>query len=342
MFHQFYHNSSALNAQGLVQAHANRFVVQNPPALPLSTTEMDVIYTLPFERAQHPYYEAQGKVKALETIRFSVPTHRGCYGECNFCSIAVHEGRTVQWRSQASIINEVTAITHIPGFKGIIQDLSAPTANMYGFECAVKIKKGACKDKRCLHPQICPALKIDHHPQTTLLKALRAIPGIRKVFISSGLRHDMILADAKSGKPYLETLLAHHVSGQLKLAPEHSTPRVLTLMGKNSAADLLAFKTQFDALNQTLQKKQYLTYYFIAAHPGCSELEMRQLKQFISQHLHITPEQVQIFTPTPSTYASLMYVTEKDPFTGEKIFVEKNPAAKQRQKAIISPPKRLK
>jgi uncharacterized radical SAM protein YgiQ len=336
MFHTFYRNNAPLSAKGLAQLHGDRYLVQNPPYPNLSQEELDRVYGLDYERAQHPYYARQGKVKALETIRFSIPTHRGCYGECNFCAIAVHEGRTVRWRSQDSILAEARQITHLPDFTGFIYDLSGPTANMYGFECPVKLRQGPCEDKKCLHPETCPTLPVDHQMQTELLRKVRQIKGVKKVFVGSGLRYDLVLSDTEHGEAYLRELVRHHVSGQLRLAPEHSQPDVLARMRKPDTGKLLAFKERFDALGNDVRRKQYLSYYLIAAYPGCTMGDMQELKKFAGQQLEILPEQVQVFTPTPSTYASVMYYTEKDPFTGEKLFVEKNPAAKQRQKEVIT------
>ena len=336
MFHAFYQNNDPISAQGLAQRYGSRYVVQNPPAKTLITPEMDAVYALPFEHAVHPYYAAQGEVRALETIRFSIPTHRGCYGECNFCAIAMHEGRRVTWRSQESILAEARQMSARQGFKGIINDLSGPTANMYGFECALKERRGACPEKSCIYPQVCPLLGLTHEHQLALLKALRQVPGVRKVFISSGIRHDMVMADAEYGEEYLQELVNYHVSGQLKLAPEHSQPAVLRRMRKPSVQSLLAFKERFDALSKAAGKKQFLTYYLIAAHPGCTQEDMFALKRFASEKLGVLPEQVQIFTPTPSTYASLMYYTEKDPFTGEHLFVEKSLTGKMKQKSAIT------
>ncbi len=336
MFHQFYHNNDPLNARGLAQLHRDRYLIQNPPYPYLSQNEMDQVYSLDFENDQHPYYAQKGNVKALETIRFSIPTHRGCYGECRFCAIAVHEGRTIRWRSEESILREAHEMSEEPDFNGYILDLSAPTSNMYGFECPVKLKKGACQDKSCIYPEICSALPVDHQKQTQLLKKIRALPGVKKVFIGSGLRYDLILADQAQGQAYLEELVEHHVSGQLKVAPEHSQPDVLQRMGKPTRESLLAFKRRFDALSQKIGKKQFLSYYLIAAYPGCTTADMHALKRFASQELNVLPDQVQVFTPTPSTYASVMYATGKDPFTGEKLFVEKNPAGKQKQKEVIT------
>ncbi len=336
MFHLFYKNNDPVSARGLCQQHGDRFLVQNPPAPYQTQSELDEVYALDFERLQHPYYEAQGQVKALETIRFSISTHRGCYGECNFCAIAVHEGRTVRWRSQQSILDEAGRLIAHPEFKGYIQDVGGPTANMYGFECDKKLKNGACPAKRCLFPDICPLLEVDHRPQLELLRQVRQLPGVKKVFVASGLRYDMILGDAVCGEAYLREIVEHHVSGQLKVAPEHTENHVLDLMGKPGSDPLLKFKDKFDSLSRLAGKPQFLTYYIIAAHPGCSAQDMLRLKRFTSEKLHVNPEQVQIFTPTPSTYASLMYYTELDPFTRRPIFVEKDPRRKEHQKDIVT------
>ncbi len=336
MFHTFYKNNDPVSARGLCQKHADRFLVQNPPAPYQTQAELDSVYALDFERAQHPYYESQGPVKALETIRFSISTHRGCYGECNFCAIAVHEGRTVRWRSQPSILEEAERIIAHPDFKGYIQDVGGPTANMYGFECDKKLKTGACPAKRCLSPNICPLLEVNHRPNLELLRQVRQLKGVKKVFVASGLRYDMILGDAVCGEAYLREIVEHHVSGQLKVAPEHTENNVLDLMGKPGPDSLLKFKDKFDHLSRAAGKPQFLTYYMIAAHPGCSAQDMLRLKRFASEKLHINPEQVQIFTPTPSTYSSLMYYTELDPFTRRPIFVEKDPVRKEHQKNIVT------
>lgn len=344
MFHTFYHNNDPLNAQGLVQLHKDRYLIQNPPAPTLSQEELDAVYDLKFERAQHPHYAQMGAVKALETIRFSIPTHRGCYGECNFCAIAVHEGRTVQWRSQESILKEAQEIAALPDFTGYIYDLSGPTANMYGYECPVKLRKGPCKDKGCIYPETCPSLPVDHSIQTDLMKKLRQIDGVKKVFVGSGLRYDLVLSDTEHGEAYLRELVEHHISGQLKIAPEHTQTDVLMRMRKPDTGKLLEFKRRFDGLSPSIRQNQFLSYYLIAAYPGCTFKDMQALKKIASQKLQVLPEQVQVFTPTPSTYASVMYYTEKDPFTGEKLFVEKNPAGKNRQKEVITghhkPPQR--
>jgi len=293
------------------------------------------VYALPFQRVQHPYYEKYGPVRALDTIGFSISTHRGCYGECNFCAIAVHEGRTVRWRSQDSIVKEAESLTKLPGFKGYISDVGGPTANMYGFECKKKLKSGACDDKRCIYPEVCSALKPDHQSQVELLRRLGRIPGVKKVFVASGIRYDMIEADHAHGAEYLAEIVEEHVSGQLKIAPEHSEKGVLDKMGKPGPHSLIKFKQQFDKLSAEAGKKQFLTYYLIAAHPGCTDMDMRRLKTFASQELQISPEQVQIFTPSPSTYSSLMYYTGLDPFTLKPLFVEKDTLRREKQKQIV-------
>ncbi len=335
MFHAFYQNNDPITARGLCQKHGDRWLVQNPPAAYQTQAELDAVYALDYERAQHPYYDRQGPVKALETIRYSISTHRGCYGECSFCAIAVHEGRTVRWRSQESVVREAQALARHPHFKGYIQDLGGPTANMYGYECRKKLTSGSCPKQRCVYPSVCPALKPDHGPQIELLRKVRAIPGVKKVFVASGVRYDLLAADAAHGERYLREVVEHHVSGQMKIAPEHTEDRVLALMGKPGKTALLEFKEKFDRLSRAAGKKQFLTYYMIAAHPGCSEEDMQRLKNFASQKLQVNPEQVQIFTPTPSTYSSLMYYTEMDPFTRRPIFVEKDARRKERQKDIV-------
>jgi uncharacterized radical SAM protein YgiQ len=334
-FHTFYRNNDPLTAKELCQQQDTRYLIQNPPPPTLTQQELDAAHEMDYERAQHPFYERIGPVKALETIKFSIATHRGCYGECNFCSIAVHQGRTVHWRSADSIARETKRLTQYPDFKGIIQDVGGPTANMYGFECEKKLAQGSCAGKRCLYPEICPQMTVDHGKQLALLRRLRKIEGVKKVFVASGLRYDLVLADEEHGLPYLREVVEHHTSGQMKIAPEHTQDHVLHRMGKPGKGILLQFKDLFYKLTKAAGKKQFLTYYLIAAHPGCTEGDMKALKRFASRHLKINPKQVQIFTPTPSTYSSLMYHTEMDPFTGEKLFVEKELGKKQRQKSIL-------
>ncbi|MCX5778642.1 MAG: YgiQ family radical SAM protein [Elusimicrobia bacterium] len=334
-FRAFYHNTDPLTARGLCQKHGDRYLVQNPPQPHLTTAELDEIYDLPYTRAHHPAYKNRGKVTALETINFSVTTHRGCYGECNFCAIAVHQGRTVTSRSEQSIIKEVQGITQLPGFTGYISDVGGPTANMYGIECEKKITIGDCGDKRCLFPAPCRMMPIDHRKQLNLLKKLRGIPGVKKVFVGSGIRYDMVLEDEKSGQEYVDAIVEHHVSGQMKIAPEHIVEPVLQAMGKPNTVPLKKFIALFKNANERFNKRQFMTYYFIAAHPGCTMNDMQRLKEFAQRELKMQPEQIQIFTPTPSTWSTVMYWTGVNPFTRQPVFVEKNPFRKEQQKTAL-------
>jgi len=335
MFREFYRNNDPVTGRRLAQKQDTRYLVQNPPAEYLNMSELDAVHNLEYERDLHPYYAAHGDARALETIRCSLATHRGCYGECSFCSIAVHQGRTVRWRSQASILKEAKAIAAHPKFKGTIQDTGGPTANMYGFECTRKLKEGACSDKSCLFPKVCAGLTVDHSHQLRLLRKLRKVPGVKRVVVASGVRYDMILADREHGEEYLREMVSHHVSGQMKIAPEHTADHVLETMGKPGSELLIRFKKLFDRLTRDAGKKQFLTYYLIAAHPGCTEQDMKQLKTFCSEELKTRPEQVQLFTPTPSTWSTLMYWTEQDPATGEPCFVEKSFKGRERQREIL-------
>jgi len=336
MFHTFYRNNDPMTAVPLAQRQDTRYLIQNPPAFYLSGRELDAVQNLDYERELHPFYRRQGEVKALETIRFSISTHRGCYGECNFCAIAVHQGRTVRWRSKQSILAEAKQMVAHPRFKGTIYDVGGPTANMYGIECGKKEQKGRCQDKRCLFPKVCPSLDVNHGRQISLLKALRNLKGVRKVVVASGILPDMILADKSQGIRYLRDVVRHHVSGQMKIAPEHSEPLVLEKMGKAGSDSLLRFRNLFHELTQEEGLKQFLTYYLIAGHPGCTEEDMTKLRAFAIRKLKLLPEQVQVFTPTPSTYSTLMYWTERDPFTGEPCFVEKAVRGRERQKKILA------
>lgn len=335
MFMEFYHQNDPITAGTLAQQQDNRYLIQNPPWPTPSTRELDQIYGLKFEREVHPLDADHGEVRAMNTIRFALTSHRGCYGECNFCAIAVHQGRTVSCRSRESLIAEAKQLTRHPKFKGTISDLGGPTANMYGFECTKKISKGACKNKRCLSPEICPKMPIDHNPQSSLLDEMRKIKGIRKIVVASGIRYDMILADRKNGLSYLEKIIRHHVSGQLKIAPEHCVDSVLACMGKPGTKDLLRFRKLFFTLTEKAGLKQFLTYYMIAAHPGSRLQDMRELKKFARRNLKLLPRQVQIFTPTPSTISTLMYWTGSNPLTGRSCFVERSFHGREQQKQVL-------
>jgi uncharacterized radical SAM protein YgiQ len=300
---------------------------------------MNEWYELPYTYKVHPFYVAQGHVRALDTVRNSVTTHRGCYGECSFCAIAVHQGTTIAERTEASVIKEVRRFVEAENFNGMINDIGGPTANMFGMECRKKKDHGRCVDKRCLFPKKCPQMPADHRKLNSLLNAVRKMKEVKRVFVASGIRYDIILEDTRYGGQYLDNLANFHVSGQMKIAPEHTQDTVLNLMGKPSTDVLKKFVEEFKKRNKG--KRQYLTYYLIAAHPGCTMKDMEDLKRFTSKELKINPEQVQIFTPLPSTYSALMYYTEKNPFTGEDIFVEKNPNRRKAQKdAVVTDDKR--
>jgi uncharacterized radical SAM protein YgiQ len=335
MFHQFYENQDPFHGKTLAQQQDNRYLIHNPPSYPLSEKELDEIYDLDFERDVHPYYRKDGLVRALDTIKFSVTSHRGCIGECNFCAITVHQGKYIQSRSEESIINEIKRLTMDKDFKGYILDVGGPTANMYTMGCADQKRDSHCLKKRCLFPSICKNLSLNHQPLINLLRKIRKIKGIKKVFVASGIRYDLVMADKKNGMNYLKEIILYHISGQLKIAPEHVEEKVLSLMGKGDNKYLTSFKKLFDRINRQSGKKQFLTYYFIAGHPGCREKDMISLRQFIQKELHIHPEQLQIFIPTPSTYSAVMYYTGLDPFTGNDIFVEKKVKNKEKQKKLI-------
>jgi uncharacterized radical SAM protein YgiQ len=336
MFQLFYDNNDPVSAHGLAQGHANRYLIQNPPQPCPTSQELDHIHGLDYQLDLHPFYGQHGRVKALETIRFSIATHRGCYGECNFCAIAVHQGRTISWRSRKSIVAEAKRLAEHPEFKGMIHDVGGPTANMYGFECSKKLKKGCCPDKRCLFPEICKGMPIDHGEQLKLLQELRSLKGVKKVVVSSGIRYDMILADRKNGLNYLRQLVRYHVSGQMKVAPEHCQDNVLDCMGKPGSESLLKFRRLFNSLTEKEGLKQYLTYYIIAAHPGCRMQDMQDMKKFAHRELKLLPRQVQIFTPTPSTWSTLMYWTGQNPFTEQKCFVERDVRGREKQKQVLT------
>lgn len=334
-FRIFSGNSDPVTAKGLAQRHGDRYLVQNPPQRPLTTEELDALYGSDFEDAVHPYYARQGHVRAMDTVSNSITTHRGCYGDCSFCSIALHQGTTVVSRSEESILREARRIASRPGFNGVIKDVGGPTANMYGIECLRKVRSGRCTDRRCLGPKPCPSLPIDHSRQTALLGELSSIPGVRRVFVNSGIRYDMIVADKAHGQEYLDAIVADHVSGQMKVAPEHVCDDVLRLMGKPGRRTLEEFRSMFAESLSRCGKEEYLTYYFMAAHPGCTEDHMRELAAYCRGTLRIHPEQVQVFTPTPSSYSTAMYRTSKDR-RGRDVRVERSIQKRQRQKEIVT------
>jgi uncharacterized radical SAM protein YgiQ len=336
LFDLFYDNNDPIAAKGLCQKVDTRYSIQNPPCDYLNEPEMDEVSALPFTRELHPYHRPEGKVKCLETIKFSIMTHQGCWGECNFCAIGVHQGRTIRTRSEQSIVKEANQFKEYKDFKGIISDLGGPTANMYGYECNKKLKLGTCDHQRCVDStHLCKSMKPDHTRVIGMMKQVRNIDGIKKAFVASGIRYDLITEDKRKGYSYLKELVEHHISGQMKVAPEHTEQHVLDLMGKPGKQTLVDFKRLYDKLNKDMGKKQFLTYYLIAAHPGCEEKDMHELKRFTTHELKMNPEQAQVFTPTPGTYSAVMYYTEMDPVTRKKIFVEKDTYRKEKQKAIV-------
>ncbi len=335
-FMEFYKNTDPLNAFGLVQKHGDRYLVQNPPNYYLEQAELDSVYEMDFEYDAHPVLKKKGKIKALDTTRFSINSHRGCFGECNFCAITMHQGRRIRSRSVKSIIREVKNYTGRKDFKGNINDVGGPTANMFGMSCKKMDKKGACKDKKCLSPGKCKALANTHQLNISLLRELRKINGVKKIFISSGIRYDLISADKENGRKYLEEILEYHIPGQMKIAPEHTSPEILRIMGKPDQRSLSIFKAMFEEIKRKKKLKKFLTYYLIAAHPGCNNVNMKDMAKYVRNELKISPEQIQVFTPTPSTISTLIYYTGINPFTGDEVFVEKKLSEKRKQKEIIT------
>ncbi len=309
----------------VVQPHPKTVIIQNRPARPLTAEELDGIYELPFTRVAHPSYREP--IPALEPVKFSITSHRGCFGSCSFCALTHHQGRIVQSRSPDSIVREAVLLTRMQGFKGIIQDIGGPTANMYGLICP-RWKQGACREKLCSAE--CPTLDKDHSRQVELLRRLRKIPGVKRVFIGSGIRHDLVMADSSS---YLEDLCQYHVSGHLKIAPEHVSRSVTKCMHKPSKEVLQAFRTRFDAVSRAVGKEQYLLPYFMSGHPGCTVGDMVELAEFLRDN-HMYTEQVQDFTPTPMTVSTAMYYTGLDPFTLSAVHVPKG-REKRIQRAML-------
>jgi len=324
-FAMHYGEQDPFHGRAVVQVHPKTVIIQNPPARPHRPEELDRIYELPFAREAHPSYREP--VPALEPVRFSITSHRGCFGSCSFCALTHHQGRIVQSRSEESILREAVALTRMKGFAGVISDVGGPTANMYGLSCS-RWKKGACSDKLCSAD--CASLDRDHSRQVDLLRKLRKIPGVKRVFIGSGIRHDLILADRSS---YLEELCRHHVSGHLKIAPEHISPAVTECMHKPSREVLDAFRERFAAASRAVGKEQYLLPYLMSGHPGCTVKEMVELAEYLRDNRMYT-EQVQDFTPTPMTVSTAMYHTGLDPFTLKPVHVPKG-REKRIQRAIL-------
>nr|WP_304084700.1 YgiQ family radical SAM protein [Mitsuokella multacida] len=326
-----YLEQDPIRGRKLLQQNDEWCVVQNPPAMPLSEEQMDEVYDLPYMRTYHPIYEKAGGVPAIKEVQFSLVSQRGCFGGCNFCAIISHEGRIIQRRSHASLIREAKILTHMKGFKGYIHDVGGPTANFRRTSCDGQLKRGTCRGKPCLSPEPCKLLVADHSDYIKLLRELRSLPGVKKVFVRSGIRFDYLLL-AKDD--FLYELCKYHVSGQLKIAPEHISDRVTRLMGKSNRAVYLRFVEKFRRMNERLGKKQYLVPYFMSSHPGSELSDAVELAEFI-RDMGYHPQQVQDFIPTPGTLSTCVWYTGLDPMTGEKVYSAKSYEEKRMQRALM-------
>lgn len=332
-FYKQYVNTDAITAKTLIEPYPNKqFVVVNPPAMPLSTIELDDVYGLDYMNTYHPSYEKEGGVPAINEIKFSLTSNRGCFGGCSFCALTFHQGRTVQVRSHESLVKEAEAMTKEKDFKGNIHDVGGPTANFRHPSCAKQLTKGVCPDKQCLFPKPCKNLMVDHSDYIELLRKLRKINGVKKVFIRSGIRFDYVLAD--SSDEFLKELCQYHISGQLRVAPEHVSDEVLTLMGKPQRQVYDSFLKRYEKINGYTGKEQYVVPYLMSSHPGSTLSSAIELAEYI-RDLGYIPEQVQDFYPTPSTISTCMYYTGLDPRTMRKVYVPKNQREKLMQRALI-------
>ncbi len=322
----------AVIGKRVIQRHGNLILVQNPPAMLLTQAEMDEVYELPYERTYHPSYEAEGGVPAIEEVEFSITHNRGCFGACNFCSIAFHQGRMVTTRSEQSVLREAELLAKNPRFKGYIHDVGGPTANFRGPSCEKQKTLGLCKGKKCLAPKPCPQLHADHTEYLDILRKMRAIPGIKRVFIRSGIRFDYLLEDQDDS--FFRELVQYHVSGQLKVAPEHCSAAVLDCMGKPHIEAYLRFAKKFYQETEHCGKKQFLVPYLMSSHPGSTLRDAVELALFLKKE-GIHPEQVQDFYPTPGTISTCMFYTEMDPYTLQPVFVPKSPHEKALQRALL-------
>ena len=327
-----YNNTDTVSGVTLIEPYRHTFVVQNPPAEPLSTQELDRIYRLPFTKNYHPMYKKEGGVPAIKEVKYSLVSSRGCFGGCSFCALNFHQGRTVQTRSIASIVEEAEVMIKDEEFKGYIHDVGGPTANFRKIACQKQKKHGVCQDKQCLAPRPCNNLEIDHTDYLDLLRKLRNLEGVKKVFIRSGIRYDYLIYD--QNEAFLEELCRYHISGQLKVAPEHIAPAVLQKMGKPGHEIYEKFARKYEAVNKKYQMDQYLVPYFMSSHPGSDLKGAIQLAEYI-RDIGYMPEQVQDFYPTPGTLSTCMYYTELDPRTMQKVYVPKSPHEKAMQRALI-------
>ena len=332
-FYLQYCNTDPFSARRLLEPYGeHEFVVQNPPQKPLSQAEMDRIYALPYCRTYHPSYEKRGGVPAISEVRFSLASNRGCFGACSFCALTFHQGRIIQTRSHESLLHEAEAMTHEKDFKGYIHDVGGPTANFRQPACKKQLTKGACPNRQCLFPEPCKNMLADHSDYVALLRKLRKLPGVKKVFIRSGIRFDYLLADRS--ETFFRELVRYHISGQLKVAPEHVSDHVLEKMGKPRHAVYLRFLEKYKKINEQEHMKQFVVPYLMSSHPGCTLRDAVTLAEYLRDTGH-EPEQVQDFYPTPSTLSTVMYYTGLDPRTMEKVYVPKNPHEKAMQRALM-------
>lgn len=331
-FKMQYEEQDPIRGKTVVQPHGDRFMVQNPPAKPLTTEEMDKVYSLPYTRRWHPMYDDKGGVPAIREVQFSLTSHRGCFGNCSFCAIASHQGRIIQNRSHESIIAEAKKMIELDEFKGYIHDVGGPSANFRHKSCKKQEKLGTCKNKNCASSIPCKNLDTSHEDYIQLLRKVRKLPNVKKVFVRSGIRYDYVLAD--NNKDFVKEICEHHVSGQLKVAPEHVSKHVTDIMGKADKSVFLKFKKWFTDANKELNKKQYLVPYFMSSHPGCTLDDAIELAEFLRDE-HMNPEQVQDFIPTPGSLSTAMYYTGIHPLTGEKVYCAKKGRDKAMQRALL-------
>ncbi|MBQ9062301.1 MAG: YgiQ family radical SAM protein [Eubacterium sp.] len=328
-----YRNTDPFDAKTIYETYGGAtYVVQNPPAVPLTTQELDDVYDRAYTYTYHPSYEKEGGIPALKEIRFSLTANRGCFGGCNFCALTFHEGRIVQARSHASVLKEAQMLTELPDFKGYIHDVGGPTAQFTQPACKKQLTKGACPDKACLFPTPCKNLEVTHRSYLQLLRRLRALPGVKQVFVRSGIRYDYLMADPD--RTFFQELCRHHISGQLRVAPEHISERVLHYMGKPSVSVYEAFVDEFARINKKTGKEQYLVPYLMSSHPGSTLEDAVALAAYLNR-THSTPEQVQDFYPTPGTVSTCMYYTGLDPMTMKPVYVASDPHEKAMQRALI-------
>ncbi|MBU5483200.1 YgiQ family radical SAM protein [Clostridium sp. MSJ-11] len=327
-----YEEQDPIRGKNIVQRHGDKYIVQNKPEMPLSREELDVVYNLPYQKNYHPIYEALGGIPAIEEVKFSIVSSRGCFGNCSFCAITFHQGRIVQSRSEDSILKEAEEITKLQDFKGYIHDVGGPTANFRYPACKKQLKLGACKDRQCLHPSPCKNMDVNHTEYLNLLRKLRSLPNIKKVFVRSGLRYDYIMADKNDR--FLRELIEHHVSGQLKVAPEHVSAKVLKYMRKPAGKTYDRFREKFFKINERLGKEQYIIPYLMSSHPGGTLESAIELAEYL-RDINYQPEQVQDFYPTPGTLSTAMFYTGLDPLTMEEVYIPKTKKEKAMQRALL-------